>query len=70
MSYTPISCEQHDLIEIFCMRHNKVAVTLHSGEQFCAQAEDVGIISGQGEWLHFSNHESVRLDQIKAISLA
>lgn len=70
MTYQPIACGDYDQLELYCLRANEVQVTLVDGCEFTATAKDVGIVKGEGEWLHFHNHSSVRLDHIKAISLA
>lgn len=73
MTYLPIKCGDYDQLELYCMRANKVAITLDT-QTLVGVAKTVENIKGEGEFLVLQEPTNkiikIRLDKIKTISLA
>ncbi|MBB1405838.1 hypothetical protein H5079_09455 [Pseudoalteromonas sp. SG44-5] len=50
MTYLPIKCGDYDQLELYCMRANKVAITLDT-QTLVGVAKTLENIKGEGEFL-------------------
>ena len=69
MDYQPISCDQHEQLELAVLRRTRLMLHLKDGHMLSGHALDVYTHAG-AEWLKFNLagiDEVVRLDQIKLI---
>lgn len=61
MTSTPISCSLYDYIEIACIYHYPVLLTLKSGEKIKGIAEDTSINANKTECLKLIEDESKKM---------
>lgn len=70
MSYKPIACARYDYIEIACMRHYELAVSLLSGDVVHGRAQTTRIVNKE-EFLALlcddQQTKEIRLDKIHKI---
>jgi len=72
MDYQPISCMQHERLELAVLRRSPLKLQLKDGRALSGRALDVYTEAG-AEWLKFrtpGGEEIVRLDHIETVSEA
>ncbi len=70
-TYTPISCDLHDYLEIACLYRYKVNLELTSGARLSGTAITTETHPDKSEWLVVAvsqQQERIRQDNIRAIS--
>lgn len=68
----PLSCDLHDYLEIICMFHYQVKVTIKEGLQYEGEAKDVGRDQRKEECLILINEEQnifIPTNQLKSIDV-
>ncbi len=68
--YQPISCDEHDKLELAVMHHAALDLHLKGGRTVHGRARNVYTQDG-AEWLEFSSRDegevTIRLDEIESI---
>ncbi|MCK7630543.1 Rho-binding antiterminator [Shewanella sp. JNE10-2] len=66
--YKMIPCEHYDYLELACLRGYQLKIELIDGTQCQGQAITTQTRADKTEWLIIQTRQSVRLDQITAIT--